>query len=71
MKFLLIEWVFFYENQKKREYVEALEKEMISRNNLASVKQLLQEARNEVSVQLMTYNQYNIKKMSLTARESD
>ena len=37
----------------KREYVEALEKEMISRNNLASVKQLLQEARNEVSVLLM------------------
>ena len=54
-----------------REYVEALEREMIARNNLASVKQLLQEARNEVSVQLMTYNQYNIKKMSLTARESD
>ena len=34
-----------------REYVEALEREMIARNNQASVQQLLQEARNEVSVQ--------------------
>jgi hypothetical protein len=33
-----------------REYVEALEREMISRNNQAAVQQLLQEARNEVSV---------------------
>lgn len=60
---------------KKREYVEALEKEMIARNNLASVKQLLQDGRNEVSVLLMPYNLSNIKNMSffftVTARESD
>jgi hypothetical protein len=36
-----------------REYVEALEREMIARNNQASVKQLLQEARNEVSVTVL------------------
>jgi hypothetical protein len=48
---------------KKREYVEALEREMIARNNLASVKQLLQEARNEVSVLLMPYNSFLILKI--------
>ena len=45
--------------KKTREYVEALEREMIARNNLSSVKQLLQEARNEVSVQL-PYNSFLI-----------
>lgn len=36
---------------------------MRARNNLASVKQLLQEARNEVSVLLMPYNSFLILKI--------
>ena len=64
LSFHLFCWVLFRLcDYEKREYVEALEEEMRARNNLASVKQLLQEARNEVSVLLMPYNSFLILKI--------
>ena len=49
-------WARLLTGSMKREYVEALEREMIARNNLSAVQQLLQDARNEVSVHLVPYN---------------
>lgn len=57
-------WARLLTGSMKREYVEALEREMIARNNLSAVQQLLQDARNEVSVHLVPYNSFNIKNMS-------